>query len=257
MKTVDNLTFGRKILFSHVYLLSRIGMILSSLLLVPGCVEDDSQPEGDIRVISDSFVSGMQGWAGGFADLPVDGLDSYELEVELDNLPEETGETGQAIRVQGHNRSDDLFMFLKKEISGLEPGASYQVVFKVKLASSYPENSVGIGGSPGGSVYLKAGAVNFEPEPEPVEEAQTTYHRMNIDKGNQSQDGSDMYGLGTIGIAGDDFVYQIISRDNQDRPQQVTADEEGKLWLIVGTDSGFEGLTVLYYQEIEVTLTKK
>ncbi|WP_439483634.1 hypothetical protein [Cyclobacterium plantarum] len=238
-------------------LFERIGLFLVLISVTMACVEDDTRPAEDIKVISDSFDSDMKGWAGGFADLPVDGLDSYELRVELADLPEETRETGQAIKIQGQNRSDDLFMFLKKEISGLEPGGRYEVVFNIKLASSYPENSVGIGGSPGGSVFLKAGAVNHEPLPEPVEEAQTTYHRMNIDKGNQAQDGQDMYGLGTIGIAGDDFVYEIISRDNMDRPQEVLADEEGNLWLIVGTDSGFEGLTVLYYQEIEVTLTRQ
>ncbi|MDN3689227.1 hypothetical protein [Cyclobacterium jeungdonense] len=227
------------------------------LMIASGCVEEAPQPEPSEQVISDTFESGMNGWEGGFADLPVDARDRFELEVSLDNLPEETGESGQAIRIQGQNGSDDLFMFLKKEISGLEAGAAYEVVFNVKLASSYPESSVGIGGSPGGSVFLKAGAVNREPTPEPVEEASTTYYRMNIDKGNQSQDGDDMYGLGTIGIEGDEFVYEIISRDNAGRPQEVIADGDGNLWLIVGTDSGFEGETVLYYQEIEVTLTRK
>ena len=227
------------------------------LLAVFGCVGEDPDAGLAERVVSDTFETGMQGWSGGFADLPVDGLDSYELDVTLDKLPEETGKTDPAIRIQGHNRSDDLFMFLKKEISGLEPEARYHVVFELQLASSYPENSVGIGGSPGGSVFLKAGAVPREPMPVPVEEASTTYHRMNIDKGNQSQDGEDMYGLGTIGIAGDAFVYEIIQRDNRNRPQEVLADAEGKLWLIVGTDSGFEGLTALYYQEIKVTLTKQ
>ncbi|SHN34544.1 hypothetical protein SAMN04488057_12329 [Cyclobacterium lianum] len=232
-------------------------LALIFVCIATACVNEDEPPARDERVVADVFDSGMEGWEGGFADLPVDGLDSYELEVALDALPGETGESGQAIRLQGHNRSDDLFMFLKKEISGLEPGGRYEVFFEVELASSYPENSVGIGGSPGGSVFLKAGAVNHEPVPEPVAEAQTTYHRMNIDKGNQSQDGADMYGLGTIGIEGDDFVYELISRDNRDRPQQVTADDEGNLWLIVGTDSGFEGLTVLYYREITVTLKRK
>ncbi|WP_154858238.1 hypothetical protein [Cyclobacterium xiamenense] len=227
------------------------------LLAVVSCVGEDPDPGVEARVIADNFEAGMQGWEGGFADLPVDGLDSYELDVALDKLPEETGKTDPAIRIQGHNRSDDLFMFLKKEISGLDPGASYRAVFELRLASSYPENSIGIGGSPGGSVFLKAGAVNQEPMPEPVEEASTTYYRMNINKGNQSQDGEDMYGLGTIGIAGDAFVYEIIQRDNRNRPQEVLADSEGKLWLIVGTDSGFEGKTVLYYQEIKVTLTKQ
>lgn len=227
------------------------------LLIASGCVEEDPQPQPSERVISDTFESGMNGWEGNFSDYPVDSRERFELEVSLADLPEETGENGQSIRIQGQNGSDDLFMFLKKEITGLDPEALYEAVFSVKLASSYPENSVGIGGSPGGSVFLKAGAVNREPLPEQVAEASTTYYRMNIDKGNQANEGADMYGLGTIGIEGDDFVYEIISRDNEDRPQEVRADESGSLWLIVGTDSGFEGKTVLYYQEIEVTLTKK
>ena len=34
----------------------------------------------------------------------------------------------------------------------------------------------------------------------------------------------------------------------------VTASPDGELWLLVGTDSGFEGLTGIYYQRIAVTL---
>jgi hypothetical protein len=35
----------------------------------------------------------------------------------------------------------------------------------------------------------------------------------------------------------------------------VTSDDDGALWLIVGTDSGFEGLTALYYSQITASLT--
>jgi len=34
----------------------------------------------------------------------------------------------------------------------------------------------------------------------------------------------------------------------------VEADDAGRVWLIVGTDSGFEGLTALYYARISYTL---
>jgi hypothetical protein len=34
----------------------------------------------------------------------------------------------------------------------------------------------------------------------------------------------------------------------------VAANAAGELWLLVGTDSSFEGPTGLYYQEIEVEL---
>ncbi len=34
----------------------------------------------------------------------------------------------------------------------------------------------------------------------------------------------------------------------------VTSDGEGAVWFIVGTDSGFEGLTALYYDQVTVNL---
>jgi hypothetical protein len=37
-------------------------------------------------------------------------------------------------------------------------------------------------------------------------------------------------------------------------PNAVTANQFGELWLLIGTDSGFEGITSLYYQSISVTL---
>ena len=38
-------------------------------------------------------------------------------------------------------------------------------------------------------------------------------------------------------------------------PLQVSSDADGKIWLIVGTDSGFEGLTALYYTRISYSQT--
>jgi hypothetical protein len=105
-------------------------------------------------------------------------------------------------------------------------------------------------------VFLKAGATTQEPETEVQEEASADYLRMNIDKGNQSQDGTHMYNIGTIGIEGDEFVYELTTRGNEGRPLEVSTDTDGALWLIVGTDSGFEGLTVLYYNAIKVNLEK-
>jgi hypothetical protein len=36
-----------------------------------------------------------------------------------------------------------------------------------------------------------------------------------------------------------------------DDPSVVITDDNGSVWLIVGTDSGFEGTTRLFYTEIE------
>lgn len=34
----------------------------------------------------------------------------------------------------------------------------------------------------------------------------------------------------------------------------VTADENGRLWVFIGTDSGFEGKTMLYFNNVQVLL---
>ena len=67
---------------------------------------------------------------------------------------------------------------------------------------------------------------------------------MNIDKGNQAQGG----------IPGEEYHYQLIRRDNLQSPIEITTDSNGSLWLIIGTDSGFEGATTLYYNMVEVEL---
>ena len=34
-------------------------------------------------------------------------------------------------------------------------------------------------------------------------------------------------------------------------------DDKGSLWILLGTDSGFEGTTTIYFMELEVAATKK
>ena len=71
---------------------------------------------------------------------------------------------------------------------------------------------------------------------------------MNIDKGNQAQGGESMVVLGNVGhreVQGTE--YRIKTLNNKDMPLMVDTDGEGRVWLIVGTDSGFEGLSALYY----------
>ena len=202
--------------------------------------------------LSYTFEQGPQGWKVGFADLPVDPDQSiFELEYGVRALPD--GLEGNGIYVQGHNRSDDLFMFLKREIHGLKPNATYTVIASIDLAANVPAGSMGIGGSPGDSVFMKAGASTVEPT---TVEDDTAHLRMNIDKGNQANAGQDMLVLGDV--ANPDVVrdeYRLKTLRNADRPLKVDADSEDRMWLIVGTDSGFEGLTTLYYTRISYTLS--
>ncbi len=194
-----------------------------------------------------TFAEDAEGWTFGFADLPADyDQSSFELDSGYRELP--SGLKGNGLFLQGHNRSDDLFMFLGKLAEGLGPERRYRVRVTVDLATNVPAGLVGVGGSPGESVYVKAGVSAVEPM---VVADEAGWLRINIDKGNQANDGRHMVVLGNLAhpeINGDE--YRIKTLGNQDNPIEVVTDTEGRAWLTIGTDSGFEGLTTVYYSRI-------
>lgn len=231
-------------------------------LFVFAC-EDDDNGSPDKNTQTYEFTSNTDGWIGAFADLPKlnDHEDSsiYELSYKWAALPAEVGGNRVgALQIIGHNRSDDLFMFVKRKVTGLLPNTTYQVEFNVDLASEAPTGAVGIGGAPGESVYFKAGAVDKEPltQLDPTDD----HYRMNIDKGQQSQSGRDMKVLGDIangkpaGGTGS-APFTIINRKNTTAPISVKTDAQGACWIILGTDSAYEGLTRLYYDRVGVVFT--
>jgi hypothetical protein len=143
---------------------------------------------------------------------------------------------------------------LKKKVSGLEPDADYQIDFSIEFASNVADNLVGIGGSPGESVFVKVGAAMVEPEKVSVTEGGREFYRMNVDKGGQSKGGDNAVVVGDFSNDTDESVYTLKTVET-DSPFEATTDENGVLWLLVGTDSGFEGTTTIYYNQISATLS--
>lgn len=212
-----------------------------------------SQPEQGISVFSISyfFNDSDEGWTGDFADYPEGDSITYQLLLKYDTIPSGTSvnSTTNGLLISGENLSDDLFMFIKKKISGLRPNTTYAILFNVRVASNAPTGSVGIGGAPGENVYLKAGATLVEPK----KELETGMYQMNIDKGNQAEEGTDMINIGHVGVSATTTKFSVITRNNSSSNSfSITTDNTGEVWVIVGSDSGFEGTTTLYYTQIDV-----
>ena len=83
---------------------------------------------------------------------------------------------------------------------------------------------------------------------------------MNIDKGNQASEGEEMVNLGTLSnpnIDLDTFAgeeYALMTLISERRSFEVVSDGQGWVWLIAGTDSGFEGPTGVNNSRIVVRL---
>lgn len=200
-----------------------------------------------------TFRSDAEGWTAGFADLPVD-HDQQFFELDSVHRPLPDGlHQNSGMFMQGHNRSAGLFMYLKRHVDGLQPNTAYDVSVSLDLATNVQAGLVGIGSAPGEGVSVKAGASTVEPN---ASEGDDRHLRMNIDKGNQTQGGEDMVVIGDIAhseVTGSE--HRIKTLDNAGQPLSVETDGNGRVWLIVGTDSGFEGLTAIYYARIAYTLT--
>ena len=223
----------------------RSAIFAGIILVATVSCERDGQ---DVMNYSWDFEESAEGWIGDFADYPVGEADDYELTFAYDQLPQPLDTSMGALKLAGTNMSDDLFMFTMKKAEGLEPNTRYDVSFTVQFASDIPDGLFGVGGSPGESVWIKAGAVNREPVPE---EDNMGYYRMNIDKGGQSLGGDDMLVLGDFSNDTEQEVWTLKTVSSDER-FRVTTDMNGEVWIIVGTDSGFEATTTIYYNRIEV-----
>lgn len=232
---------------------STVSSLISVLIGVSllGCsLVDDS---GESLERSFTFEEGREGWTGAFSDFSEVQESSMALTFERRRLPGEVDSTRFGLYLSGRNISDDLFMFLKREMTGLAPETTYELRLRMQIASASPSGCVGIGGPPGEAVYLKVGAASQEP----VRELQDGDYRLSVDKGNQSNAGDRAVVVGNAANGSpecSDTPYRMIERDNLEDPLSVRTDGEGSAWIFVGSDSGFEGTTSLYYDRIDVVL---
>lgn len=231
--------------------LRRIYHLILCLPLFSGCnFEESDSPQLLLFTKDFDFNEGIHGWTAGFADFPASPEDSTEFELRAGySDPLDSKLTKRSLMLSGNNHNNDLFMYVKKKIDGLEPNRDYTLTFGVELASDLNASV----STMGGALYLKVGASNIEPK-SVIDAGQ---YVMNIDKGDQSMVGEDMISLGDIYADSNGASYALVSRNNTMSNSRYVAktNSNGELWLIIGTDSSLGGVTTLYYTRINVVFS--
>lgn len=243
------------------------GLALLGAALLAGCDFDlDSNPGGTPTptpspsptpsfVVTVDFTTDAT-WTAGFADF-TPGMEPQVLfESGLKPVPPNVG--GNGFLIAGDNPADDIALFVWRKIENLKPSTDYKIETEVEFATNGPEGCFGIGGSPGDSVYFKAGASDLEPAL--VLHATENLMVPNFDKANQSESGTDVKALGNIASAQagtcDTPVYARKTLDSNGSGPTVRSDAGGNLWLVLTTDSGYEGRTELYLLDARIELTE-
>lgn len=129
------------------------------------------------------------------------------------------------------------------------------------VSSRAPTHGSGeIRGAPGESVYLKAGALAIETVLVVTQDGMDIVLKVEVGDQAQGSDAASVAGTIAFGVpceripGPNDAPYVLILREHE-HTQAVTVGANGELWLLIGTDSGIESLTALYYLRIDVSLT--
>lgn len=217
-------------------------------LILTACVSPKDKKEWMF-----DFNDDLEGFEEIFADYHDDGnnLDTYEMAFGRELIPVGTN-ASQGLFITAQNRSDDLFMGFYKKLTGLKSSVTYKLKITFKLATNEEAGSIGVGGSPAESVYVKAGAANQEPK---IELDDQQVYRLNIDKGNQAEGSTSIPVVSNMAKPEGSPAGYVIKELSVE--VEVSSATDGSLYLLLGTDSAFEGLTRYYLDDIKVIATQK
>ena len=235
----------------------------ATLALLAACGGDDDPADTSTGtgtsgaysvVVTQDFQRGTEGWVGESSDYTTDTAPANVVFEHrgTDTLGISDYKDTKAYYVSGTNRSDDLLLYVKKQITGLVANTEYTfAVTSLNLLSNAQSGCMGVGGAPGESVWVIAAASATEPKPV------TTNGdvRLNIDHGNQAASGAASMMLGNIAnglpCEGTPKYASKLVRNNTGF--KVKTDAEGKVWVLLGIDSGFEATTGIYLQNVTMT----
>ena len=226
-----------------------MGTAIAAAICTASCA---STGPDEVLTFDFDFDQSPQGFVAGFADYPPAREGDFELASGHRARPPPLGPRS-GLFISGINRSADLFMFFKGPIAGLRPGARYTVEVGTEIATATPSGCAGIGGPPGESVWIKAGASAEEP----AAVLDGSYLRINIDIGNQSRGGMQAVVLGDIANSRSceqPPAWELKALGPASPPAAITVPDNGRVWVMIGADSGFEGRTEIYFTRASVVL---
>jgi hypothetical protein len=202
---------------------------------------------------------------------PVAPLPGPLVEIEADTthwmlhdgmFPMPDGIGGSGFLVQSTNRSDDIDMYIVKQLGpddGVAPDTTYQVSFlELALAGDAPVGALGVGGAP--ELHIQGVATAVDPTRFVVDDFDHVRAPPGVFDG----------GLGVpLGSTGACLAEGAVSdRELEPCPPPpertrfelagftpdgtttVTTGAEARFWVMVGGHSGFEGFSAIYYARV-------
>ena len=234
-----------------------ITMVYLTTALLAGCANsrnnNNDSPEVTLpATYSFDFEKSDEDFEAIFSDYHDDGnnYETYEMKSDYTDIPIKDI-SSKGLYIASMNRSDDMFMGYMKEITGLPKEQSFTFDISFKLATDVEAGGFGIGGSPGAAVYIKSGIASEKPEIQMDDNG--VFRFTNLDTGSQASGGKDLQEIGNMDKPEENWVEGFMFKDFS-TSVEVTTNSNGSVYLVIGSDSGFEGLTEYYIDDVSVVV---
>lgn len=207
-------------------------------------------PDPVASTVTVDFNNGIDGWHGDVADYRA-GNPPTEVAFAWKDLPAPL--SGKGYYMASHNdKVNDVLTYVTRQLDGFVKNTHYDVTFELRYATNA---GAGCGtASRGDNIYMVAAASynNIETVLQPGSRA-----GLNLDRGNQGVSGTMGKVLGTQGVPGlaCDGGTWVSTTTRTSEPIKVSADKDGRFWIMLGNDSGFEGTNAVYLQGATVRIT--
>jgi hypothetical protein len=228
--------------------------IIFGVMLGIGLLSCNNDIISNSLINESSFTESQSGWQINVADYDtVIGKDSLKLTSQIAAFPSPLPISGKALLVRSNNYGPSLFTFLTKKITGLQPEQTYSVQLEADLITRFPRNDSAVFVvSPETALFLKSAVTNQAPEVK-VNGSKIV---LNLDKGALGLPGKDFKMLSENTFP-TDTVYSMKQFKTANDFFTVTPDEQGNIWICIGTETAFKGQTVVYYERIKINIKEK
>jgi hypothetical protein len=172
--------------------------------------------------VNANFEIDKQGWTSHFTGFPMGCEEDYELLIKWSKLAPPLNERG-GISFVGKNYSDELFLYIQKEITGLLPNTNYRVMFNMNWLHRLEPLA-----SP---ITIKVGAMNQEP----IFSEKNFLVKASFKRGETGGDGRDFMVAGKLVPNEFGLPFQQ-NLQNFDKAFLVNTDDSGRLFLMIGVE---------------------
>jgi hypothetical protein len=231
-----------------------------TIFFISGCSEND-QDQPEILISTTLFEEDAEGWEAQYAEYEAGLEDSLKFSYNHDTFMASPSIGPVTAMVQtGIASNSDLFMYIKREIVGFEPNATYSVIFNVEMFAQLEEDFLGDLSSTNNGAFLKVSVYQDEPDTLIVEDTENPGKMVvqtNFDKGENRVTGPNMALIGKLTYTKMGETPLLLVGTSEADEILGTADDEGKMWMMIGVDTNQPIYQSIFYSYIGITYIKK